>query len=383
MAHPVSWIGAPSEGGLRLPSGTPSPMSLYAPRGVWTDGLRLVVSDTGNHRVLIWHRLPTKDHQPADVVLGQGSFVEEGANSRGTKLGMNLPTGVMVVEGRLVVADAWNHRLLVWDGVPEVSGEAPEYQIGQSDWDGCEMNAGGACSRTSLYWPFGVGVAGGRFWVADTGNRRALCWPGLPVPGQPPEMVLGQPDFVSNEENRGEVGPASFRWVHAIAEAGGMQYFADAGNHRVLVWQKDTFSSAVAALGQESFDATYEWAYGPQSERVLRFPYAVAGDGDILAVADTANNRVLIWDAAPAGMGHPADRVIGQDDFRAYGENHWKEVTHSSMCWPYGLSLAGNLLAVADSGNNRVMLWSVERETPALQAAGEPGGTGSAQLLGG
>jgi len=28
---------------------------MYAPRGVWTDGERVVVADTGNHRVLIWH----------------------------------------------------------------------------------------------------------------------------------------------------------------------------------------------------------------------------------------------------------------------------------------------------------------------------------------
>ena len=32
-------------------------------------------------------------------------------------------------------------------------------------------------------------------------------------------------------------------------------------------------------------------------------------------------------------------------------------VADDSLCWPYGLSAAGDLLAVADSGNNRVTFW--------------------------
>ena len=33
-----------------------------------------------------------------------------------------------------------------------------------------------------------------------------------------------------------------------------------------------------------------------------------------------------------------------------------RRVEDDSLCWPYGLSLAGDVLAVADSGNNRVMI---------------------------
>ena len=44
------------------------------------------------------------------------------------------------------------------------------------------------------------------------------------------------------------------------------------------------------------------------------------------------------------------------------GENRWSAVTPDSLCWPYGLSAApdpgyGQVLAIADSGNNRVVLW--------------------------
>ena len=48
-------LGAESPGGLALPSATPGPDTLYAPRGVWFNDDVLVVSDSGNHRILIWH----------------------------------------------------------------------------------------------------------------------------------------------------------------------------------------------------------------------------------------------------------------------------------------------------------------------------------------
>ena len=52
--------------------------------------------------------------------------------------------------------------------------------------------------------------------------------------------------------------------------------------------------------------------------------------------------------------------MLGQPDLDANGENRWDAVADDSLCWPYGLSLAGDLLAVADSGNNRVVFWQVD-----------------------
>ena len=39
----------------------------------------------------------------------------------------------------------------------------------------------------------------------------------------------------------------------------------------------------------------------------------------------------------------------------------WGVATRDSLCWPYGLSVLGGLVAIADSGNNRVLLWEVAR----------------------
>ena len=351
---------------------------MYSPRGVFVGDDTVVVADSGNHRVLIWHGMPDADEQPADVVLGQPDGESEGraAGGRGPERGMNLPTGVLVHEGRLIVADAWHHRVLVWDSVPDRDDVAPDLVLGQPDASSVQENRGGHCSASTLYWPFGIAVIGSEFWVADTGNRRVLGWRGgIPDPDQPADIVLGQPDGAARDENRGgPAGPASFRWPHDITGTDDLLLVADAGDHRILGWSPvpDADREADMVLGQPDFGSSEEWPYGPHTGDRFRFPYAVcltggqersdsgissgSGTPHALAVADTANNRVLLWDSVPTDN-RAADHVLAQPDFASNGENRWSSVRHDTLCWPYGLSMRGDTLAVADSGNNRVMLW--------------------------
>jgi len=412
--RPWLWLGAPAPGGLALPPAQPSRAWMYSPRGVFVGDDTVVVADSGNHRVLIWHGMPDADEQPADVVLGQPDGESEGraAGGRGPERGMNLPTGVLVHEGRLIVADAWHHRVLVWDSVPDRDDVAPDLVLGQPDASSVQENRGGHCSASTLYWPFGIAVIGSEFWVADTGNRRVLGWRGgIPDPDQPADIVLGQPDGAARDENRGgPAGPASFRWPHDITGTDDLLLVADAGDHRILGWSPvpDADREADMVLGQPDFGSSEEWPYGPHTGDRFRFPYAVCltggqersdsgigsggqersdsgigsggqersdsgigsggqersdsgispgpGTPDVLAVADTANNRVLLWDSVPTDN-RAADHVLAQPDFASNGENRWSSVRPDTLCWPYGLSMRGDTLAVADSGNNRVMLW--------------------------
>lgn len=363
---PRAVLGAPAPGGLLLPPAQPTAAWLYGPRAVWVDDEVVVVADTGNHRVLLWRGVPQTDGAPADVVLGQPDEHSEGpaAGGRGPAAGMRLPTGVLRDGDRLLVADAWHHRLLVWDRLPTDTGTPPDHILGQPDPDSVEPNAGGAATAGCFYWPFGVALVDGRLYVADTGNRRVLVWrDGIPEPGRPADVVLGQPDPAGREENRGgPVAADSFRWPHGFASdgAGGL-WVADAGNHRVLGWRThpETDCPADIVLGQPDFESGTEFPYVPQ-ERRLRFPYAVASAGLDLAIADTANNRVLIQ-RGPVRELDP-EVSLAQPDLIANGENRWTEVAADTLCWPYGLhwhrSASGvDLVAVADSGNNRVVLW--------------------------
>lgn len=362
-ARPVVWVGGEAPGGLGLPSALATRSQMYAPRGVWLDDEHFVVADTGNHRVLIWHGAPTEDYSDADIVIGQVDFEHEGAQSggRGPANGLRLPTGVLVHEGRLVVADAWNHRVLIWNTVPQRNDVAPDVVIGQADGTSVDENRGGNCGPLGFYWPFGVSIVGNHFYIADTGNRRVLGWPGLPEPDQPPSIVIGQPSPFERDENRGELGPCSFRWPHDIAGTDDALFIADAGNHRVLGWvpPPSTDREADLVLGQTDFLTGTEFPYKPQTTTSMRFPYAIDISDGVMAVADTANNRILVWDAVPQGSTVPADKVFGQPDFAKNGENRWDAVVHDSLCWPYGLSLHGNRMAIADSGNNRAMIWEL------------------------
>ena len=79
--------------------------------------------------------------------------------------------------------------------------------------------------------------------------------------------------------------------------------------------------------------------------------------GDRLAVADTANSRLIGYSATDLAMGAAAALLTGQPDFQSKGDNRWKLPVRDSLCWPYGLSACGDMMVVSDSGNNRVLLW--------------------------
>jgi hypothetical protein len=269
-----------------------------------------------------------------------------------------------MIDGRFVVADAWHHRIVVYEDLPTASDTPPLYAIGQGTLEGVDPNRGAEPSANSFYWPFGFALVDGTFWVADTGNRRVMGWSGgLPGPDVAADIVLGQSDFESRGENRdGPSGANTFRWPHSISGDGATLFVADAGNHRVLGWSPAPRHDAPATMviGQENLTDSQELTYRPQGAHRLRFPYGVVSDDHRLIVADTANNRVLVYTPLPrAGFGTGATGVIGQDDFDLHGENRWSAITDDSVCWPYGLSLSGDHLAIADSGNNRAVLWTL------------------------
>lgn len=355
----------PDPDGLAAPI-APRADTLFAPRAACLaapDG-PLYVSDTGHHRLLGWRRRPTVDHQPADLVVGQPDFVTEGRNARGEIDGatLNVPTGVACEDGVLAVADAWNHRVLLWYGSPE--GRPADVVLGQ------EGPRAGAANRGSdrpaadtLHWCYGVTLAGGRLFVADSGNRRVLVWERVPErDGAPADFVLGQSDFDVRDENAGAAASAmSMRWPHAVAWLGDDLLVADAGNSRVMAWRgmpRANGRPCDLVLGQKDFASAdhNRAAYGPTAA-ALNMPYGVCSFAGAVVVADTANSRLVGWGSEGLATGAPADLLAGQRRFGDKGDNRWGPATRDSLCWPYGVAGLGDTLVIADSGNNRVLLW--------------------------
>lgn len=115
--------------------------------------------------------------------------------------------------------------------------------------------------------------------------------------------------------------------------------------------------SASLVLGQPDFNATNFNGVNPAS---MRTPTAVATDGRVLAVADTDNNRVLIWHTMPSTMDQPADVVLGQPNFTTAvpGNNQTYPVTAKSMDGPQGLWIQNGKLFVADTSAHRILIFN-------------------------
>lgn len=351
----------------------PSPINMFGPRGACLLSANgpLWVSDTGHHRLLGWQNLPTSDSQGADWVIGQPDFYHEGQNAKGTpgKASFSVPTGICACGAGLAVADAWNHRVLIWHNVPNDSHVAADLILGQADFIHNEPNRGSQdADANTMHWPYGVFYHQEQLFVADTGNRRVLIWHKLPTEnGQPADLVLGQPNMTSRNENGGSSATAaSMRWCHDITVWGDDLVVADAGNHRVMIWQgipQENNVPCAVVLGQKSFDCVEmnQGVYFPSASS-LSMPYGVGVADDLLVVADTANSRLLGWKKRELLLlnGAAADVVVGQKDFTSKGENRdFGLPQRDSVNWCYGVQVCGETAVIADSGNNRVLLWGV------------------------
>ena len=345
-----------------------SPASLFGPRGaclLGEDG-PLWVSDTGHHRLLGWAHVPQGDDTPADWLIGQPAFDREGRNAKGepSAATLNVPTGITGCGEGLAVADAWNHRVLIWHRAPRQSNVPADLVLGQADFASMTSNRGAdAPTPATLFWPYGIAWDGEHLWVADCGNRRVLMWHGLPQRnGQPADRVLGQGGFTCRDENAGgEPSASSMRWPHGIAVWREHLCVADAGNNRIMVWDRLPVRDNQPCdhvLGQNDARRVdnNQSLYWPNSAS-LNMPYGLAAAGDWLMVADTANSRQIGWHVDDCHTGAPARALSAQPDFCAKGDNRWQFAARDSLCWPYGVTRCGDRVVVSDSGNNRVLMW--------------------------
>ena len=180
---------------------------MSTPQTVVTYQGKLLVVDYHNNRVLIWNSLPTSTQTPADVVVGQPSMT---TNTSGcTNSTLTLPESIAVVNGSLIVADTPNNRVLVWNTIPTTNGAAADMVGGQPDFTTCTVPA--TPSATSFAYPFDIASNGTHLAITDLDNNRVLIWNTIPsctptpcAITTAPDVVLGQPGFTSATTNRGE-----------------------------------------------------------------------------------------------------------------------------------------------------------------------------------
>ncbi len=336
---------------------------LLAPRGVFLAGGKLFVADTAQNRLFIWKKLPTTEHQSPDVVLGQAEKAQTGRNASGRVSASTLfyPSGIWSDGEKLIVADAWNHRVLIWWTMPTTDGQAADVVIGQPDFASNLPNVKGvghSPTAQSLNWCYGVFSDGNQLWIADTGNRRILYFKKIPTKNfAQADNVIGKPNFTERDyENDDPIWPYSVK----ISSSGAMT-ITDTQYYRVLLWNdwRTAFTQkADTIIGQDSFEGNGQNQYGwfPKAN-TLNWCYDTCFYKKGLWVADTGNSRILWFNELPTQHNMEANNLLGQENFNTGSENKntiWS--TEGSLYWPFQICIEGTIMVVADTGNHRVVI---------------------------
>jgi hypothetical protein len=269
---------------------------------VWIANGKLVVADSGNNRVLIWNTLPTGNVTP-DLVIGQTSFASSASPTPPSAASLSYPVSAALVNGRLFVSDQNNDRVLIWNSVPTTNGAPADVVLGQPDF-ASSNTTNTIPGDSTLNAPAGLWTDGFRLLVADSGNNRVMYWSQIPsVNGTKATNVIGQGDFA--------------RVTNGVAAS---QFYT---------------------------------------------PYGVTSDGTQIYVADSNNNRVLKFDSFPIANGAAAIEVFGQNTFTARVPNDdnqdgTADTTPSArtMSSPTGVTIGPDgVLYVTDRNNHRILFF--------------------------
>jgi uncharacterized protein (TIGR03437 family) len=160
--------------------------------------------------------------------------------------------------------------------------------------------------------------------------------------------------------------------VTSAIAAGNFVIVADNGNNRLLSYnavsqwpaEATQFSpSATFVFGQTDFSSSKPNAGGLPSAATANAPVDLAASGQELYLADSGNNRVLVFSLGPAGLSTTPTRVIGQFDFPynapnlVEGKEFYLSGAPNSASGSAVLDLSSTPphLYVADTLNNRIL----------------------------
>lgn len=206
---------------------------------------RLLFPDRASNRVIVWNAVPTSGAQNPNFVLGQANFASTAATT--TQTGLSNPGKPWTNGMKLVVPDAGNNRVLIWNNFPNANAAAADIVLGQANFTGATVNAGGV-SASSLSGPIAVASDGNKLAVLDAGNNRILIWNSFPTSNnQPANIVLGQNDFThvtandDNQDNTNDnagapVSPRVFKTPKIMLMMPNALLLSDFGHGRVLVF---------------------------------------------------------------------------------------------------------------------------------------------------
>ena len=264
------------------------------------------------------------------------------------------------------------------------NGQAARLVIGQTSFTAADPNS----SNTIIGGASGVAYAADTLFIADDNrigavpdNNRVLILPSLsgmlpsptaslaynslcPICVGTASVVLGQPDFNTTTTNL-TTTQNNIRLPTAVASDGVRLVVADTNHNRIMIWNHiptTNNANADVVVGQPNFNTGTVPTNGTPSATTMNGPQGVWIQNGKLYVADTQNNRILIYNKIPTTNGAAADVVLGQPNFTTFVQVNIAEqntnATAQNMLNPVSVTSDGTRLFVTDLGYNRILIWN-------------------------
>lgn len=339
--------------------GTGSAARFSNPDGITTDGTNLYVVDRSNHTI-------RKVVISTGVVTTLAGTAGNSGSTDGTGIlaKFKLPAGITMDATNLYVTDSSNHtvrKIVISTGVvTTLAGTA-----------GSQGSADGTGAAARFMNPAGITTDGTNLYLADNGNhvvRKIVIATG--------EVTTLVGTAGSHGSADGTGAAARFANLAGVTTDGINLYVADSANHtvrKVVISTGVVTTLAGTAGGSGAADGTGSTAR-------FAYPLGIAIEGTNLYIADTGNHsirKVVISTGAVTAFAGTAESMGSSDGPGA----------SARFRLPYGITMYGRHLYVADSGNYTIRKITIATGAVTTLAgtagsAGYTDGTGTAAEFG-
>ncbi len=340
---------------------TLSATGLRSPNAVATAEINgntiVAVADTDNNRILIWLKMPQANGQPADVVIGQPDFLHNATAVPPTVTSLRGPTGLWIDKnsGKLYVADTQDNRVLIYNQIPTKNNAAADVVIGQPNFtsfvqpDLTQKNA--TPTASNLQSPVSVTTDATHMYVTDLAQNRVLIWNTIPTTnGAPADVAVGQLDLITAISNNS--------YTVAANETLDCDGNPTSGVTPVMCQSNAAFAASMGQTGNTAVDGDGNTIYPARCASTMSLPRYAISDGTRLFIADSGNDRILVYNTIPTQSGPPADVILGEPD--EFSDNTGQNPDGTdALQTPASLAFDGlNNLYVSDTYNRRVVIYT-------------------------